>query len=340
MSELPTQSYWEWLKLLKKWRLPTTDETSYAKDIDEALRFIEKFQDVRGKLLYQTDGMVLKVDDFRQREKLGATSKSPRWVMAYKYQAEQVQTILREVDWQVGKGGRLTPVARLEPVFVAGTTVSNATLHNIDQIRRIDLHIGDTIVLEKAGEVIPYVRQAVPEKRPKGAAPVEVPTKCPSCGAKVEKEPDSPHIDCVNPDCPAQFRERIKWFCGRKQMDMENIGDKLADQLVDSGLVKTFADLYRLTKDNLLKLERLGEKGAECSGRGRGKPERSALDRLLAGIGMHHVGNRVAYVLASNFGSLDAIENATVEQLSEVNEIGPAIAESVHDFFHNKAAGM
>ncbi|HET6246639.1 MAG TPA: NAD-dependent DNA ligase LigA [Tepidisphaeraceae bacterium] len=337
VSELPTQSYWEWLKFLKKWRLPTTDETSYAKDIDEAIGHIEVFQDVRGKLLYQTDGMVLKVDDFRQRDALGATSKAPRWVIAYKYAAEQVQTVLREVDWQVGKGGRLTPVARLEPVFVAGTTVSNATLHNIDQIRRIDLHIGDTIVLEKAGEVIPYVRQSVPEKRPKGAKPVEVPTKCPSCGAKVEKEPDSPHLDCVNPDCPAQFRERIKWFCGRKQMDLENIGDKLADQLVDSGLVKTFADLYRLTKDDLLKLERLGEKSAQNVLDAIEGSRKNSLDRLLAGLGIHHVGNRVAHVLASNFGSLEAIEAASADQLSEVNEIGPTIAESVHDFFHNKA---
>jgi DNA ligase (NAD+) len=332
-----TESYWQWLNLLKTWRLPTNEETSFAKDIDEAIAIIKKFEEIRGKLAYQTDGMVLKVDDFKQRDRLGATSKSPRWVMAYKYQAEQVQTILREVDWQVGKGGTLTPVARLEPVFVAGTTVSNASLHNIDQIRKLDIHIGDTIVLEKAGEVIPYVRQAVPEKRPKGAKPVEPPTKCPSCGAKVEKEAETPYIRCINPDCPAQFRERLKWFCGRKQMDLENIGDKLVDQLVDKGLVKTFADLYRLTKEGLLSLERMGDKSAQNVLEAIEGSKKNSLDRLLAGIGIPHVGNRVAYVLAGNFGSLDALEKASPEQLSSVMEIGPAIAESVHHFFHNKA---
>ena len=337
VEPLPTESYWQWIKLLKGWRLPTNEETTQAKDINEAIAVIEKFEEIRGKLAYQTDGMVLKVDDFKQRDRLGATSKSPRWVMAYKYAAEQVQTVLREVDWQVGKGGTLTPVARLEPVFVAGSTVSNATLHNIDQIRKLDLHIGDTIVLEKAGEVIPYVRQAVPEKRPKGAKAVEPPAKCPSCGAKVEKEADTPYIRCINPDCPAQFRERLKWFCGRKQMDLENIGDKLVEQLVDNGLVKTFADLYRLTKESLLDLERLGEKSAQNILEAVELSRKNGLDRLLAGIGLPHVGNRVAYVLASNFGALDALEKASPEQLSSVNEIGPAIAESVHHFFHNKA---
>lgn len=337
VEPLPTESYWEWLAMLKVWRLPTNEETTLAKDIDEAIKTIEKFEAIRGKLAYQTDGMVLKVDSFAQRDRLGATSKSPRWVMAYKYAAEQVQTVLREVDWQVGKGGTLTPVARLEPVFVAGTTVSNATLHNIDQIKRLDLHLGDTIVVEKAGEVIPYVRQAVPEKRPKGARPVEPPVKCPSCGAKVEKEADTPYIRCINPDCPAQFRERLKWFCGRKQMDMENVGDKLVDQLVDKGLVKTFADLYRLTKDDLLGLERMGEKSAQNVLEAIEGSKKNGLDRLLAGIGIPHVGNRVAYVLASSFGSLDALEKASIEDLSTVNEIGPAIAKSVHDFFHNKA---
>jgi DNA ligase (NAD+) len=337
VNPLPTQSYWEWIKLLKTWRLPTNEHTSHANDIDAAIKIIEAFEKERGKLPYQTDGMVLKVDDFRQREKLGVTSKSPRWVIAYKYAAEQVQTVLKDVEWQVGKGGTLTPVARLEPVFVAGTTVSNATLHNIDQIRRLELHIGDTIVLEKAGEVIPYVRQAIPEKRPKGAKQVEQPEKCPSCGAKVEKDTDGPYIRCVNPDCPAQFVERLKWFCGRKQMDLENIGEKLVDQLVENGLVKTFADLYRLTKESLLTLERMGEKSAQNILDAIEGSRKNGLDRLLAGIGIRHVGNRVAYILASNFGSLDALAEATVEKLSEVNEIGPSIAESVHEFFNGKS---
>jgi DNA ligase (NAD+) len=317
--------------------MPVAEHTTLAKDVEQVLEAIEKFQGRRGKLTYQTDGMVIKVDSFAQREKLGVTSKAPRWVIAYKYAAEQTQTILREVDWQVGKAGTLTPVARLEPVFLGGTTISNASLHNIDQIRKLDIHIGDTVVIERAGEVIPYVRQAVAEKRPKGAKAVEPPKKCPSCGKPVEREADTPYIRCVNPDCPAQFRERLKWFCGRGQMDIENIGDVLADQLVDAGLVKSFADLYRLKREQIEKLERMAEKSAQNvvdaieASRARG------LDRLLAGIGIRHVGNRVAYVLAQNFGSLDALAKASKDELSAVNEIGDVIADSVHTFFNNPA---
>jgi DNA ligase (NAD+) len=332
-----TDSYWAWIQLLKRWHLPVADYTQQAKDIDAVLKIIEAFADLRGKLPYQTDGMVVKVDSFAQRERLGATTKAPRWVIAYKYQAEQMQTVLKEVDWQVGKGGNLTPVARLEPVFLAGTTVSNATLHNIDQIRRLDIHYGDTIVVEKAGEVIPYVSQVITEKRPKHAKPVEPPTKCPSCGSKVEKEDDTPYIRCVNPECPAQFRERLKWFCGRGQMDIENVGEALVDQLIAAGLVKTFADLYRLKKEQLIELERMGEKSAQNVIDSIEGSRKQGLDRLLAGLGIRHVGNRVAYVLASHFGSLDALAAATTEQLAQVHEIGDVIAASVHDFFHNAA---
>jgi DNA ligase (NAD+) len=327
--------YWDWISNLKRWRLPVGEHVTFAKSIDEVIAAIEAFAAVRGTLAYQTDGMVVKVDSFAQRDTLGATSKAPRWVIAFKYASEQMPTVLKDVDWQAGKGGTLTPVARLEPILLGGTTVSNATLHNIEQIRRLDLHLGDTVVLEKAGEVIPYVRQAVPEKRPKGAKIVPQPEVCPSCGTPVEKDADSPYIRCNNPDCPAKFAEKLKWFCGRNQMDIENIGDALADQLVDKGLVKAFADLYRITAAQLLELERMGEKSAQnvidaiAASRSRG------LDRLLAGIGIRHVGNRVAFVLANNFGSLDALGAATVEQLSEVHEIGDVIAESVHEFFHS-----
>ena len=337
VEPLPTDSYWDWLKLLNAWSLPTGEHTVRAETIEEVLAAIEAFGKVRGKLTYQTDGMVIKVDSFDQRRRLGATSKAPRWVIAYKYPGEQMQTVLKDVEWQVGKFGTLTPVGRLEPVFIGGTTVQNATLHNIEQIKNLDLHFGDTIVLEKAGEVIPYVVQALPEKRPRGAEPVDAPKTCPACGSKVEKEEDKVALYCVNPECPAQFREKLKWFVGRGQMNIDHIGEKLIDQLVDAGLVKTFADLYRLTRDQLLALDRLGEKSAQnivdsiASSRDRG------LDRLLAGIGIRHVGNRVAAVLARNFGSLDALSAATQEQLAEVNEIGPVIADSVHDFFSNAA---
>jgi DNA ligase (NAD+) len=334
---LDATSYWELLKLLKGWGLPIGEHLTFAKTIDQVIETIEKFANIRGKLAYQTDGMVIKVDSLSQRDQLGATSKAPRWVIAFKYAAEQKQTIVREVDWTVGKSGALTPLARLEPVFIAGTTVSNATLHNIDQIRRLDLHVGDTIVLEKAGEVIPYVREVVKEKRPKNAKPVEPPKRCPSCGTPVEKDPDGPYIRCPNPACPAQFRERLEWFCARNQMDIENIGTAMVNQLVDAGLVKTFADLYRLKKEDLLKLERMGDKSAQNILDAVEGSRQRGLDRLLAGLGIRHVGNRVATVLSQNFSSLDELEKATADQLSAVHEIGEVIAQSVHDFFHSPA---
>ncbi|HXE55956.1 MAG TPA: NAD-dependent DNA ligase LigA [Tepidisphaeraceae bacterium] len=337
VEPMPTDSYWQWLQLLRKWGLPVAEHASRAADIDEVIKGIEAFKDVRGKLSYQTDGMVVKVDSFEHRERLGVTSKAPRWVIAFKYPGEQQQTILRDVEWQVGKYGTLTPVARLEPVFIGGTTVSNATLHNIDQIKNLDLHIGDTVVLERAGEVIPYVVQAMKEKRPKDARPVHAPKTCPCCGAKVEKEEDKVALYCLNPECPAQFREKLKWFCGRGQMDIDHVGEKLIDQLIDHGLVKSFADLYRLTKDQLMELQRMGEKSAQNVVDSIQKSRDCSLERLLAAIGIRHVGNRVAFVLAKHFGSLEAIAAASEEQLSDVNEIGPTIAHSVHDFFHNAA---
>ncbi len=337
VSKLPTDDYWQWLSFIKRWGLPTNPHTALAENVDEVLATIEKFASVRGTLSYQTDGMVVKVASLAQRERLGATSKSPRWVIAYKYPAEQMQTILRDVTWQVGKGGNLTPVAELEPVFVAGTTVKRATLHNIEQVQRLGIHMGDTIVIEKAGEIIPYVVQAVPEKRPAGAHPVTPPAKCPSCGSPVEKEADTPYIRCNNPECPAQFKERLRWYCGRNQMDIEEVGEKLIEQFVDGGLVHHFADLYRLTLEQIAGLERMAEKSAQNVVTAIAKSKTQGLDRLLAGLGIRHIGNRVAHVLATNFGSLDALAAATTDHLSSVNEIGPVIAQSVDDYFHSPA---
>jgi DNA ligase (NAD+) len=349
--------------------------------VDEAIKCIHEFEKKRPKLPYMTDGMVMKVDDFAQRDRLGATSKAPRWVIAYKYETEQQPTVLQGVRWQVGKSGKLTPVADVEPVFIGGVTVTHATLHNIDQIQRLDIHVGDTIVLERSGEVIPYVVEVQADKRPKGAAAVKAPSKCPECGTKVEREAlpeetaayrcvntacdafferkkvkraklpaecpvcEKPvevldagiEVYCPNPACPAQVKERVRWFCGRSQMDIEGLGDKLVDQLVDGGKVHTFADLYRLKVEDLTELERMGEKSAQNVIEGVEGSRKQGLDRLLAGLGVHHVGNRVAYILASSFGSLDALAEASREELSAVHEIGDVIAESVHDFFHNPA---
>jgi DNA ligase (NAD+) len=347
VEPLPVATYWEWLELLREWGLPVAKEISQAADADQVLAGIHAFEKVRPKLPYMTDGIVVKVDAFSQREKLGATSKSPRWLVAYKYETEQQPTVLKEVRWQVGKGGNLTPVGVLEPVFISGVTVTNVTLHNIDQIKRLDLHLGDTVVVERAGEVIPYAADVLTDKRPKNAKPIEAPGKCPSCGSKVEREADTPYIRCVNPACPAQRKERLRWYCHRGQMDIEGLGDALIEQLVASELVDDFADLYKLKVEDIAPLaseveqhgktvrRTVGEKVAKKVIDNIAKSREQPLERLLAGLGIRHIGNRVAHVLATNFGSLDALSAATEEQLSDVNEIGPVIADSVHDFFHS-----
>ncbi|GIW75728.1 MAG: hypothetical protein KatS3mg104_0791 [Phycisphaerae bacterium] len=286
---------------------------------------------------YNTDGMVVKIDSQQQREKLGYTSKSPRWVIAYKYPAEQVQTILKDVTWQVGKNGTLTPVAELEPVFVAGTTVKRASLHNIEQIQRLGLHLGDIVTVEKAGEIIPQVVGVDANRRKPDAKPVLPPSVCPSCGSRVEKEPDGPYIRCENPSCPAQLKERLRHFAARGQMNIEHLGEALIDQLVDSGKVKSFADLFRITKDDLLTLERMGSKSADNVIASIQEARSRSLDRLLAGLGIRHVGTTVARLLASSLGSLDALAGATVEQLGSISGVGPIIAQAVYDFFHSDA---
>ncbi|MGH7214509.1 MAG: NAD-dependent DNA ligase LigA [Tepidisphaeraceae bacterium] len=389
----PTTGYWEWTRLLRRWGLPLPKEVWHVTDIDQAIRCIHEFEKIRPKLPYMTDGMVMKVDSFAQRDTLGATSKAPRWVIAYKYETEQQPTVLREVRWQVGKGGSLTPVGDLEPVFIGGVTVTHVSLHNIDQIRRLGVHLGDTVVIERAGEVIPYVVEVQKDKRPRAAKPVAEPTQCPECETKVEREalPEETvayrcvntgcdefftrhkvkraklpeacpacqkplevldsgiDIYCPNPACPAQLKERIRWFCGRSQMDIEGIGDKLVDQLVDRGMVRTFADLYKLKPEQIAAFgseveqegktvkRTVGEKVATKVVANIENSLKQPLDRLLAGLGIHHVGNRVAHVLAEHFGSVAAITGASEQELSAVNEIGPVIAHSVHDFFHNTA---
>jgi DNA ligase (NAD+) len=345
VEPLPAETYWEWARLLRDWGIPLPTEIWRVENIDAAIVRIQEFEKLRPKLPFMTDGMVVKVDSFAHRDRLGSTSKSPRWVVAYKYETEQQPTVLKDVRWQVGKGGNLTPVGVLEPVFIGGVTVTNVTLHNIDQIKRLDLHLGDTVVVERAGEVIPYVVEAIVEKRPQRAPPIEPPTHCPSCAAKVEREADTPYIRCVNPACPAQRKERLRWYCHRGQMDIEGLGDALIDQLVERGLVSEFADLYKLKTEAIADLSSeveqngklvkrtVGEKVAKKVIDNIEKSRQQPLERLLAGLGVRHVGSRVAHLLATHFGSLDALAAATQDQLSEVNEIGPVIADSVHDFF-------
>ncbi len=337
MSSRPAERASKLNALHRSWSEPTSSFNKVCDDIDAVLAFIDDWAQLRGKAEYETDGAVVKVDEFDVREKLGATSKYPRWCIAYKYEAERAETVLREVSFQVGRLGTITPVAHFEPVQLSGTTVSNASLHNFDQVGRLGVCVGDTIVVEKAGEIIPQVIDVLNEKRPKGAAAIAPPRKCPSCGSGLVRDEGGVYIRCVNPECPAQLRERLTFFAGRDQMDIENLGPAVVDQLVGSGLVKHFADLYSLKLEDLVALERMGEKSSQNLLDAIKASKARGLVRVLAALGIRHVGGRAAEVLAGHYGDIDAIAAAATEQLTEIDEIGPVIAASVHDFFASPA---
>jgi len=333
----PVEGYADFLAAVKALGVPVSALTRRCETLDEAIDAIEGFHDRRAELDYGVDGMVAKVDRFEDQQTLGSTAKAPRWAVAFKYPAERRETVLERIDWQVGKGGTLTPRATLAPVLVAGTTVRHATLHNIEEIRRKDLRVGDAVIVEKAGEIIPQVIEPVLAKRPRGAAPTEPPRECPACGGEVVQE--GPRLFCVNPGCPAQVREKLKWFVGRGQMDIDGCGEKLIDQLVDAGLVHSFADLFRLRREALLQLDRMGERSADNLLEAIEAAKARGLSRVLAGLGIRHVGESAAKTLARHFRSADALLAASEADLSALRDFGPVTAASVAAWLHSPQAG-
>ncbi len=333
------ESYAEILGQLKGWGIPVSPHNALYETIDEVIAHAERWQALRNDLDFQTDGLVVKVDDLRQRERLGTRSKSPRWVIAFKYAAEQAVTKVLNIGVQVGKTGKLTPVADLTPVPLAGTTVRRASLHNADEIARKDVRVGDTVVIQKAGEIIPQVVRVEAEARDGSEVPFVFPTACPSCGAPVEREPDGVDYRCTNPPsaCPEQLKETIRWFAHRDAMDVEGLGVKLIDQLVDRSLVRSLVDLYRLDEATLADLDRMGKKSAQNLIAGLEASKTRTLDRFLTGLTIRHVGTRGAEVLAERFGTLGAIKGATLAELEAVPEIGSVVAASVFDFFQDGA---
>ena len=326
------ENYMEFLDELQGFGLPVTPMVAYFGSFEKAVEHCEALIERLHELDFEIDGLVLKVNHFDQRERLGTTSKSPRWVIAYKFEKYEATTRLKEIRVQVGKTGAITPVAELEPVELAGTTVSRASLHNADEIARKDVREGDVVVVEKAGKIIPHIVRVEKHER-KGEPPEFVfPTECPECGTAVAKDEGGVYIRCPNVDCPAQVKERIRYFASRNAMDIEGLGDKLVDQLVSGGLVKDYGDLYRLTSEQLLTLERMGKRSSEKLLAGIEASKDRGLARLLNALSIRHVGTTVARVLAESFGSMDALRGATAEQLGEINEIGPIIAASVHEF--------
>ncbi len=328
---------WESLERMRDWGLRTDAASRRCRGLGEVLDFCHEWQERRGELEYEIDGVVVKVDDFALQEELGFTSKFPRWAIAFKYPAAQAATTVKAIDVQVGRTGKLTPVAILEPVSLAGSTVARATLHNEEEVARKDVRVGDTVLIEKGGEVIPKVVRVVEDARPRGTRRWTPPETCPVCGEPVVRPEDEVDRRCPNASCPAQIEERLKHFARRTAMDIEGLGDSLVAQLVGQGLVRDYADLYHLEQDDVAALERMAEKSARNLLEQIQRSRQRELRRLLFGLGIRHVGERAAQLLARHFPSLDALAAAPVEEMEAVHEIGPIVAQSVHDWFRDPA---
>ena len=307
-----------------------------CKTIDEVIDYCNSWEPKRDKLEFDIDGMVIKVNSLAQRKELGETTKSPRWSIAYKFPAERALTEVKEIIVQVGRTGAITPVAILKPVHLSGTTVSRATLHNFDEIERLDVKIGDKVYVEKSGEIIPKVLAVAKEKRTGKERSLLVPKACPECGSRLVRPPDEVALRCENKGCPAQIKEAVLHFASRSAMDIEGMGDAIINQLVDKGLIKDYGDIYRLRFDEVKALERMAEKSAQNLMNAVEKSGSVELNRLIYGLGIRHVGERAAWILAGRFGSIEKLSGATIEELTEVGEIGPVMAESVYNFFRNK----
>jgi DNA ligase (NAD+) len=286
----------------------------------------------------EVDGLVIKVNDLAIRQALGNTSKSPRWLIAYKWEKYEAVTQVEEIQIQVGKTGALTPVAHLTPVEIAGTTVSRASLHNRDELVRLGVRVGDRVVVEKAGKIIPHVVRVEEHLRDGSEREFDFPTACPECGSDVAQDEGGVYIRCLNPACPAQLRESLRYFASRQAMDIEGLGTKLVEQLVTEGILQSFADIYRLPnrREELLDLERMGEKSVDNLLAGIEQSKQRPLWRLLTALNIRHVGTSNAQVLADQFGTLDSICSQSVESLEQVEEIGQIIAKSVYEFFHSE----
>lgn len=318
----------ESLALLAHYGFKVSENYKVVENIDEAIKYIGDFNELRQGLSYDTDGAVIKVNDVYQQRILGATGKDPRWATAYKYPPEQAETTLEDIDWRVGRTGVLTPTAVLTPVKLSGSVISRATLHNEDFIRAKDIRIGDRVVINKAGEIIPEVLRVVAEKRTGDEKEVEIPNVCPECGWRVERQGEEAAIRCTNPHCPALGREGLIHFVSRDAMNIDGCGPSVINALLDAGLVRDAADLYSLRKEDLLKLERMGEKSADNLLAALAESKKNELDKLLFALGIRHVGAKVARILATEFGSMEKLQQAQPEELAQIRDIGDKIAES------------
>jgi len=326
-------THWEALDALGASGFKVNSRSKLCPDIEAVIAYCKALEAERDALGYDADGVVVKVNSLEQQRRLGATAHHPRWAIAYKFPARQATTRVLDIKINVGKTGALTPTALLDPVELAGVTVSRASLHNEDEIKKKDIRVGDTVLIERAGDVIPYLVQVIPSKRPPEARPFVFPTRCPVCGAEAYRPEGEAIWRCTNAACPAQLKERLLHFGSRRAMDIEHLGEAVVHQLVDQGLVRDFADLYHLTVDQLAELERLAEKSAQNLVTAIQASRRRGLARLLNALGIRMVGERVAQLLASRFGSMETLLEASESEIGAIYGIGPKIAESVARFF-------
>lgn len=333
VEELGVSTQEELLEKMAEMGFVTNPERLKCQTIDEVWNYIETIGAKRPDLPYEIDGMVIKVNDFVAQEEIGYTVKAPRWAIAYKFPAEEAQTVVRDVEWTVGRTGVVTPTAVMDPVQLAGTTVRRASLHNIDLMKERDIRLEDTVVIHKAGDIIPEVTRVILEKRPATSQPYEFPTTCPVCHEKLEHLEDEVAIRCLNPKCPAQLTEGMSHFVSRNAMNMSGIGPSIIKQLFEEGLVLDVADLYKLTLDQLLVLDKIQQKSAENILEAIEKSKANSLERLLTGLGIRHVGTKAAKELAQHFGNMKALQEASIEQLLEIDGLGDIIAYSVKTYF-------
>jgi DNA ligase (NAD+) len=324
-------SHWASLERLKRMGFMVNENRKLCADIEEGVAFCNEWESKRDSLPYEIDGVVFKVDSVAQQERLGWTAKAPRWAIAYKFPPRQAKTVVEDIRVQVGRTGALTPVADLRPVDIGGVTVSRATLHNEDEIARLGLEIGDTVLVERSGDVIPKVVRVVQEGTHRRR--FQMPAQCPECGSEVVREPGAVVWRCINVDCPARLKESVLHFASRGVMDIDGMGEVLVEQLVDRGLVKSVADLYELTVEDLAGLDRMAEKSAKKVYGNIQASRKQPLARVLNGLGIPMVGERTAQILADTFGSLDAIAEAPMEALQEAEEVGPKVAAAIRSFF-------
>lgn len=328
-------SHAEMLDYLETLGFPSNKEREFCETIDDVLAFINKWTENRPNLPYEIDGIVVKVNRYAHQDELGYTAKSPRWAIAYKFPAEEVVTTLLDIELTVGRTGVITPTAILTPVQVAGSTVGRASLHNEDLIREKDIRIGDTVIIHKAGDIIPEVVGVIIEQRPDDSVPFEMPTNCIACGSELVRIEGEVALRCVNPTCPAQIAEGIKHFVSRNAMNIDGLGEKVVEQLLREDYIRDVADLYHLEKEQLVKLERMGEKSATNLVEAIERSKENSLERLLFGLGIRHVGEKAAKLLAEQFDSMDALMNATEEEITAVHEIGGKMADSILAYFES-----